>query len=448
MHRIFIGLFLLSSFILKGQNGQEVYEDDIYTDNIKSVKLHLAGMPFSYPIIPLGSSNYLEFYFDDLDQENDSKNYTYKIIHCNADWTPSNLSELEYIDGFTEDIIRDFDFSFNTRTLYTNYHLQLPNPNMRWTKSGNYLLMVYEDESEKRLVITRRFMVVERLFKIASRFSPAIGSKSRTHHEIDFTLNHKGFDIRNPMLEIKATVLQNGRWDNALTDLQPLFIRNESLIFDYQNKINFPAGKEFRFVDCRTFRFKPVRVSSIRTFKDRIEFYLMKDIPRASATYLFNFDVNGNFIILSDDNFTSITSQNSSDSIPNLSSLSAREYNLDNLLESEYPYVNFTLDVNEPYYDQDIYLFGAFTDWKIKPEFQMQYNSETMEYVANIQLKQGYYNYYYAAVHVDKPNKIDMDLIEGNWFQTENDYCILVYYRPFGARYDRLVASKVINSNR
>jgi hypothetical protein len=420
---LILTLFISSFSALAQDDRQVVPADNVYEEKIKSVKFHLEGLPLSYPVIELRSGSQLLLSFDDLDQEVDSKNYTYTLIHCDADWTPSDLSEMEYLDGFSEDLIRDFDFSFNTRTLYTHYRLTLPNRNVNWTKSGNYLLMVYEDEEEKRLVITRRFMVVEPVFKVDTRLTnTAMVGKSRTHQEIDFTVFHQGIDIRNPMLEVRATVLQNGRWDNAKVNLKPKFLRSDNLLFDYQDEIVFPAGKEFRFLDIRSMEVMVDKIADIRRYPDRWEVTVMRERSRRRAPYLFEADINGNFIIETRD-----------------------RNNNNNALESEYANVFFTLDVNEPLFDRDVYLFGGMTDWKLKPEYKMVYNDINTSYVGRVLLKQGFYNYTYVAV--DPDNEIDEELLEGNWFEAENEYIILVYYRPFGQRYDRLVAARTISSN-
>lgn len=417
-------IFLFTPLAMGQANEQVVYTDNVFEEDIKSVKFHLEGLPLSYPVIELGAGSRLLLSFDDLDDEVDSKNYVYTLVHCDADWTPSDLSEMEYIDGFSEDLIRDFDFSFNTRTLYTHYRLALPNRNVSWTKSGNYLLMVYEDEEEKRLVITRRFMVVEPVFKIDTRMSnPAMVEKSRTHQEIDFTVFHQGIDIRNPMIEVSATVLQNGRWDNAKIDLRPQFLRSDHLLFDYQDKIVFPAGKEFRFLDIRSLEVVVDKIADIRRYPDRWEVSLMQERSRRLAPYLFEYDINGNFVIEN------------------------RDRNND-FLQSDYAHVFFTLDVPEPLFDRDVYLFGGMTDWKLKPRFKLVYNDINTSYVGKVLLKQGFYNYTYVAVDPEKPDVIDEELLEGNWFEAENEYIILVYYRPFGQRYDRLVAARTISSNR
>lgn len=390
-----------------------------YLDNIKTVQFHVEGLVLSQPIYYLNSGSPLELAFDDLNP--DYREYVYRVVHCNADWTPSDLVSSEYLDGFEEEIIENYEYSFKSKTLYTHYSVFLPNEDMRFTKSGNYLLLVYDNEDERRLAFVRRFMVVEPVVNIQPEVvRPAMVSKSDTHQEIDFSVIHRGFEIRNPRTELSVTVLQNGRWDNAISDLKPLFSRAEEQVFDYQNKVIFPAGKEFRYLDLRSLRYGTENIAQIEFLNDRYEVTLYTDEKRSRSGYLEFEDINGNFVI---DNFD----------------------DRDATLESEYASVLFSLASPGEMYDYDVYLFGAFTEWLLKPEFKMVYNPAVNAYVGKAYLKQGYYNYMYAAVP-KTGGEIDFEPIEGNWYETRNDYTILVYYRPFGGRYDRLIGALTFSS--
>ena len=198
MYRLSLLFTLLSfSLMLSAQDEGLVYEDRIYKNNIRTVLFHVEGLVLTQPIIDLSTGVALQLTFDDMDA--DTKNYTYAIVHCNADWTPSTLAEMEYVDGFAEDRIIDWSFSAKTLKPYTQYTVRLPHNDMRITKSGNYLLKVYEDERDKTLAITRRFMVVEPLTRISARvMNPAQVSKIRTHQEIDFTVDYERINLRAP----------------------------------------------------------------------------------------------------------------------------------------------------------------------------------------------------------------------------------------------------------
>ena len=415
------------------------FEDYIYTENIKSVKFTVNGLYLTYPIIELGSPGSLLLRFDDLDGGN--RFFSYRVIHCDQNWTPSELDYQEYVDGWEEDEIRNSSYSVNTRVPFTHYWLTLPNADYRLTKSGNYLLVVYEDGLEYP-ILTRRFMVVERLTEpYGKSVNPVQVENLRTHHEINIDLDIKDLVVRNPPNDISVTVLQNGRWDNAIEGIRPrnafiattsrpvmiqepgepaiLRVKNGNFLnFDYRNEIVFPAGKEFRNIDIRTLRFRSEFVLDIDYQDDAINVVAVREHPRARISYLSNEDINGKFVIRTGDD-------QSHD------------------LESEYVNVLFTLDVDYPY-DGNVYLFGAISDWQPQEDFRMEYDEEYSAYFLEATLKQGYYNYVY--MFENREGQLDEAVVDGNWYETLNDYTLLVYYRPFGARYDRLVGAKTLVS--
>jgi len=390
-------------------------------EDIRSAQLYLAGAPLTLPIVELKAGlNTLILEFDHLDT--DLKDYVYTIVHCNSDWQPSELNDQEYIDGFTEDRIIDITTSLNTLAQYTHYRLGLPNRNMRWARSGNYLLKVFDNDDDRRLVLTRRFMVVEPLWRVDAKFvSPAVVSKLNTHHEIDFSVLHRGMRIPNPQNDVKAVVLQNGRWDNAIGPLKPFITRDESLVFDFQDKIVFPAGKEWRYFDMRTFEYRGDRVKTIDEKDDFYEVTLLTDLDLSGSTTGYRGDLNGRF---------SIENQNFNQTLD----------------QCDYAKVLFSISRQLPFDDEDVYVFGELTDWQLKPEWKMDYSPEAKAYyVESPLLKQGFYNYEYLVVKRET-GAIDPDGLEGNWHETSNLYTILVYFRTFGDRYDRLMSAVTIDS--
>ena len=453
----FTFLLLASSSFLFAQDSEVdqdlIFDDHVYVDYIESVKLHIPGVVVSYPIINLGRGS-LTLTFDDL--EGDSRDYIYSIVHCDADWTPSDLSEMEYVGGFNEERIPAGEFSFNTLTNYTNYSVTFPNEDIRITKSGNYLLKVYDDEDDRFLVLTRRFMVVEPSFSVRGvAFPSSVVSKNRTHQEIDFSVVHKGIDINNPRKEVKVTVLQNGRWDTAIENIPPQYIKGVEIKYEFNDRIVFPASKEFRYVDLRTLQYRTDQVRGIEEYKDGYDVTLYMDKVRAYSVYQDLRDINGGFVIGNIDNNdgvnVSFSDTDSEEARANKLAALRRQMNLyaeSNNLESDYANVLFSLEMNEPFYDKDVYIFGGLTDWKVKEHFKMTYQDVVNAYVADVFLKQGFYNYMYVTVPKKGAKVPDMEELEGNWFETENDYTILVYFRPFGERYDRLMAAYTIDSSR
>ncbi len=411
----------LGLFAVTAQSDSLRNHDFVYLPNIRAVQFHLDGLPLTNPILNLGAGGQLRLAFDDLNE--DVMDYVYEIVHCDQDWTPSELDELDFLDGFNGERIEEYDFSYNTLRDYTHYDLWLPNEDVRWTVSGNYLIHVYEDDERRRPAITRRFMVTESIVRIASEsVAPSQVSKFRTHQEIDFLVNHKGFEIRNPRQEITAVVLQNGRWDNAVTDLKPAFIKGEDLIFDFQNKIVFSAGKEHRFVDLRTFRYLTERMADIREEQTHYDVVLKKEGSRTFQNFRSYQDLNGKFVI------EHLERPNGD-------------------IEGDYASVFFAVGVTQELFDTEVYLVGNFTDWLIKPEYKMVYNPAVGAYVGRVWLKQGFYDYLYVGL-TEGSTEPDYETFEGNWHETENEYQILVYYRPFGQRFDRLIGVQTLSVNR
>ena len=418
MNRISVLTLLLLPFIslLRAQNTDRIPGDGIYT-----VKLSVMGAPLSMPIVDIRApGGVLNLEFDHLGDE--LKDYAYTILHCNRDWSFSELDQLEYIDGFTEDRITNIEPSFNTLTQYTHYTLRLPNQNMRWSKSGNYLLRVTDKEDDS-VVLERRFMVVEPLWRIdANLVRTVMVEKSNTHHEIDFSVFPKGVRISNAQNDVSAMILQNGRWDNAIGPLKPYIERADGLSFDYQDVVVFPAGKEFRFFDIRTFDFRGDRVKTINDRGDYIEVTLRTDETRFARPIDFRPDANGRFVI--ENNNANQT-----------------------LLQCDYAKVLFSIAHNMPIDEADVYVFGELSDWQLKPEFRMEYSHEARAYYCEATLKQGYYNYQYVVLD-HRTGAPDPDGLEGNWYETGNLYTLLVWYHPFGSRYDRLMGAVTLNSAR
>jgi hypothetical protein len=419
-----ITIYALLFFLYGNSHAQTniQYENKDYVDHVKSVRFHAANLGTYYPIVGLNTGGgSLQLSFDDLNP-GDARTFKYTVIHCDSDWKPSQLSYFEYLDRFEEGDMNDYQFSFQTAQPYVHYRLFLPNRDINWTLSGNYLLFVYEEEPDKP-ILTRRFIVAEQIVNILPQMAiPGDISKNRTHHEIDFVVNHEGIDFRNARNDISATVLQNGRWDNAVMDIPPYLERSgEILDFNYQNRISFEAGREWRQIDLRSLRFPSADIADVTRYDDGFFVTLLKDLKRAGNPYSGYNDLNGAYVIENKD-------------------MNNEE------LTSEYCKVLFSLYSPTKYENQDIYLFGAMSNWELKKEFKMAYNEQYDSYMGNPMLKQGFYSYQYVIV--DKDGNKDFETLEGNDYQTENEYTIIIYYHPFGARYDQVIAAQTFESDR
>ncbi len=394
-------------------------EDFVYKDYIASVKFNILGADLTMPIIDM-SDGQLLLSFDDL--EADVKDFYYTIVHCDKDWKPSeDLSEMDYIDGYSEEEIDIFEFSSNTLQPYTHYELALPNEDMSWTLSGNYLLKIYTRDGEEDLVLTRRFVVVDTKVKVSAEVTRAFDVREMdSHQEVDFMIDHKGYEIPNPKQEISVSVVQNGMWPSMKSNIKPLFIKGESLEYDYQGEILFPGLKEYRFLDLRSFRYRTVKVDDIYESRDGTDVELKKERFRSETPYIYEKDMNGNFFIENIDD---------------------KERDI----RADYALTTFNLFTETPYEKGQVYLIGKITDWQLSDNYRMTYNEQTRTYQTSVFLKNGYYNYLYAYVP-NGSDEIDFSETEGNSYQTDNNYTIIVYHRPFGGRYDQVIAVYSINS--
>ncbi len=438
-YTLFFLISITSFFTVNGQEEADeglLFEDHVYLNNIRAVTWHRSDSVFAYPIITLNSYASMVLGFDDLDAE--IKTYTYTVQHCDKDWKPTDIMQLEYIDGFEEERITEANFSLGTITPYAHYELNIPNEETKLKISGNYLLKIYDDEDEKKLALTRRFMVVEPKMGIKPKFVlPFDVTKSQTHHEIDFEVTHKNIKIQNPLASVSATVLQNGRWDNAIKNLAPRIRKTERLIYDFSDAIIFESGNEFRQLDMRTYRLLTEDMANLEEYEDGYFVELKRDVKRRFKNFHTRFDVNGQFVIENMDD-----SQFSSDRlVDGFYNYSHSDHNM----RGDYAIARFKLKAPQNFENEDVYIIGKLTDWKLNEEFKMKYDAEKFEYVADCLLKQGYYNYQYTVVPKGEKKHTHVET-EGNFYEADNDYTILIYYTPFGSQYDHLVAARTINS--
>jgi len=410
--------FSFSSVISQEDNYDVVYYDYVYYDHLKSVKLSHSGLVTSLPIIDLGQRGALRLSFDDL--EGGHNYYSYEVIHCDRNWNPSEIDKIEYIDGYELEDVESVDFSSGTLQNYSHYRITLPNEEMSWTLSGNYILVVYEgDDDDKIPVITRRFMVVEPLLKVGlSVKKPLDVSMINTHHKIEISAYNDQFRIPNPKQELSATVLQNGRWDNAVYNLPPNFEVRNTIQWSRSDQIVFPALKEFRNFDFRSLKYTSEFVHSIDLNKDDNEVVLFLAEKRTFRNFLSDVDADGSFVIT---NFDFDDPQ----------------------ISSDYANVHFSLE-SERIFEKEVYVIGAFTDWQARPEFKLEYDDKNSLYFGQARLKQGYYDYMFAT---EKDGVLESESLEGSRFETSNQYTFLLYYAEFGSRYDRLIGANSITSS-
>lgn len=400
------------------------YDNHVYRKNIQAVEFSRFGFELADPIITLNSDERFHIGFDDLDRN--FTQYYYQVQHCTADWEKSEIWTNEYLEGNEEEQVEKYEPSFNTRTTYTHYEFFFPNDRFIIRKSGNYILRVYSRDANGREInaFTRRFMVVDTKVTISASIGRAGTSEDyETKQEVDFSINTAGFRIDAPYQDIKVVILQNWRWDIALTNLKPYMVRNELLDYSFDNGTNlFDGLNEFRRFDLKSIRLISEKVREI-TFDDTV-FYakLWESEKRTYKEYTYDDDINGKFLLKTDDE-------------PSVSN------------EGEYAVVKFYLPFEAPIVEGNLYVAGGFNCWQYTPENKMEYNYRKKAYEASILFKQGYYNYLYVML----PNNSkagDATWIEGNHSLTRNSYTILVYHRSRGELYDELIATGSFESGK
>ena len=413
-------IFLLVSNVV-AQDDKFYHENAVYSEDIKTVLMHREGFDLTNPVLELNQEAPLIFKFDDFSAK--VKNYYYTVIHCDADWNESYLVQDEYLEGFPENPLDDYALSFNTTFEYVNYQLLLPNENMRFRISGNYVLVVYEDNDKEKIVITQRFYVVENRVQIEGTVRRAtLDAFKGENQEIDFTIYHEDVVIENPREDVKVVIMQNNRWDNAIRDLKPLFVRERRLVYDYNRENVFEAGNEFRYFDIRTNRIPGENVLSTDFHRPYYHKTLMTDEVRVNKKFFQYKEMNGKYVIESQD--------------PEV-----RDYDT----ECDYVFTHFSLPLESILLGGSVNVFGALTGWNANKSNEMTWNFETSQYELTLLLKQGYYNFQY--VYVEQGSTVaDNKNLEGSFWETENDYQIFVYYKSFSDRYDRLVGYRLFNS--
>ena len=394
------------------------YSDHCYESAIRTVQVFPLGNNIQSTIAPavkrMDDARRLILMFDDLREDADY--YHVKFIHCNADWTPSDLRSNNYVEGFNEFEIEDFRFSAETKTNYVHYQFTLPS----FKISGNYLAVVYRDRNPDDLILTKRFMVYDGRAVVGLRVDRSnVVANRNSHQRVEVTMNYANLNSVDPGRDFKVVVRQNQRWDNMKYNLKPTFVDDNSKIIRYQNMgdVNdFWAANEFRFFDMRTVNFKGRNIASIEQDKKRIMVNLGTDRMRTSG-YLQNLDLNGKYFI------------------------EDREANNGNTsITAEYANVLFQLEY--PKSKQDIYVLGDFNNWELNPSSRMTYNKKTERYEISYLLKQGWYDYLYW---VDDP--ITPYALENSFFDTENFYEVFVYFKGIGSRGDELVGYSKVNFN-
>lgn len=406
--------FILSSFCISAQ-----YKTEVLSENIHSLKVQVNQDAYSVPCIELGGAQTIKISFDELNSP--IQNYYYKVEHCNADWTPSSISVMEWGNGFPENPINNTQTSASTTMSFSHYEFNLPNEDISFKYSGNYAVSIYNNNMPDKIIATACFSVSESKIVLSAKVhSNTLLGINTKYQQLDFDINTGSFPIENPMSDLKVTVKQNGRIDNQITNLQPTYISQNKLSYTNNKDLIFEGGNEYTSFDISSRYSFSGNIDNIKFFDPYFHVNLYPDKIAPNREYSFTKDINGKYIVNNQD------------------------YTEDEIF-ADYYLVHFSIPAEAPFFDGLVYILGDFNNNKLNDVVQMRYNNRSKAYEQTITLKQGGYNYQY--VFVPKGAKSGSTLrIGGSHWQTENEYSIYVYYRPFGQRYDKLIACKALQS--
>lgn len=413
LRSIVIGFFILHSslFTLHAQVQQ------IFDQNVRTLTLTVNDDPTLPPYLPFGGRQHLVIEWDEM--SHNYKRYVYHIDHCDWDWQPTDgIFESDFLEGLNDQLIEDYEKSFNTTQIYTHYRLRIPDKQLRLRLSGNYRVRIYEedaDRDEDLPVLEARFCIFENAAGIVAQLSSNTDIDfNRSHQQMTLSVGFGTLQVYDPQRELKVIVMQNRRWDSRIENLVPNVRRANGIDYTHNRQLIFPGGSEYH-------RFEILDVHRTATGVERIEWFepyyhatLFAEKPVHAYSYIE--DQNGVYVLRSSDDYDDATT-------------------------AEYIIVHFFLQ-SPRLQGGDVYVSGRWTGQTFNPDCRMEYDDINQEYHAAILLKQGYYSYEF--VQQDGLTARTM----GSFYETENEYQVLVYYRGQGARYDRLVAYNAMHNAR
>ncbi len=383
---------------------------------IKTVLCHPVDHPFNEPVIELGTNQQLFFAFDDLSEKVNS--YSYKIVHCDPEWNSSNLSPLKYLNGFYNNRIDQYLYSFNTIIPYTMFSLTLPNNEISIKLSGNYLLLVFNDAYPETPVISQRFSVLESSVQINAAIVNCTNPKYLyTSQQLDLTVAYSRQPVYNPVKDTRLYITQN-QDPNTRRMLFPAFVRKDQLVYgDNENNV-FDGLSPFRNFQSSSLVYYTQYIKEIT--RDTTGTHHVILVPSSVPShYIPSPDRNGNFYIEAENTRNAI-------------------------LEADYTIVHFALRYSQPIPDTEVYIYGKFSNWQLLPELKMEYDPDHRAYIGQAKLKQGYYDYQYAAVRHGNSSP-NLEQLQNNFYQTTNEYNIRFYLYDYNGGYFRFAGYKTIH---
>lgn len=411
--RLSVTLFSVASALLaSGAVPVSDTVNGVFDPAFHTLQVQVKGDEMAPPVIMLDADDRITVSFDEISPER--RYMRYELIHCDSRWRPDALVSPEYIDGFNEGLVEDYAFSQATLIQYVHYRITLPNADMRFTLSGNYLLRVYDESDPDRTLLQARFSVCEPAMRVSASVSSRTDvDYNESHQQLTIGVDTRNMAVNNVYNDVMVSVQQNGRIDNEAFLTRPMRVAGPMLWYEHQKPLLFDAGNEYRRMETVSVTYPGMGVESMSFSDPYYHATLYTDLPRSGSSYSYDSTQHGRFKI--------------------------REFNSDDSdVEAEYVVTHFSLEIPE-IDGADIFVDGDMTCRRFSPLSRMVYNRASGLYELSMLLKQGAYNYQYLAVP-SMSMRGNTAIVEGNHYQTVNEYLVKVYLRQPGERYDRLVA--------
>ena len=394
------------------------YRTQIYDSNIKTLQVLLNNQPLLVPIIEMNSTEEIVVSFDELSYE--ASNFYYKIVHCDASWNESDLVSMEYLDGFDGGMITTYDYSVNTTVNYIHYTVHFPNEDVRLKLSGNYAVKIARDgDFEDGLVATACFSVVESLVNVDVEISGLTTKELNGKYQaLALDVVDNGVGALDKMQDFIVVVRQNGRRDSESFLLSPTYVNGDRLRYENREELEFEGGNQYRSIDFSSVHTYGAGIDHIDFENGVYQVVLESDKMRVGDKEAYSMDAHGGYLV-------NLQKSNDSD------------------IEADYMWVHFYYLADAPFWDAKLYILGDLVYNEESVENEMRYDMLGRFYSKSLLLKQGGYNYLYA-LKSKFGSEMSVVQTEGSFWESRNRYDVMVYFRPFGARYDRLVGMRSV----
>lgn len=414
LRSILLPLLLLLPLSLSAQK----FSNKTYSPDIKTLQVYLNDNQLDFPVLKMGSEDHVTVSFDWM--SHDFRHLAYRVKYCNADWTLSELTEMEYMAGLNEVVIDDPFISMNTTFDYSHYEFSLPNDDVSLLLPGNYIVQVFDTDEPSSTLLVGCFSVLDTKVSLSGSVDGrSVYGVNKEYQHLSFEMVF-GKDFNALTEELKVVVRQNGRHDNEIFGLQPTYVKPEALVYEDEHRLSFEGGREFNVADfSHRYRFN----GRIDRISFHAPYYHVEMVPGKEGqgkSNSFDHDVNGGYLVNQQDIWSAA--------------------------EIDYSIVHFTFPREDPWLDGALYVSGAFNDYRLNETNKMVYSFDRKQYELNLVLKNGGYNFEYLFVPAGTKTGLS-SRAEGSSWTTENEYQIYVYYRPLGSNYDRMVGFGRIQSN-